>query len=110
VTSLGVNMMVWKRCRRHDGTQDLDTSEHDRRELLHEPESAMRCFRISSRTSFGILESCGVLPETTGTVSVPVAVGMDCCLAFDCLEPIPSRDGGIRLEFSLESRDGRDVF
>ena len=101
--------MVWKRCRRHDGTQDLDTSEHDRRESSHELESAMRWFRILSRISFGILGHCGVL-ETTGTVAVSVAAGMNCCLAFDGLEPIPSRDGGIRLEFSLGFRDRRDVF
>jgi len=69
-------MMVWKRCRRHGGTHDLDMSEHDRRESPDEPESAMRWFRILSRISFGILGPCGVL-ETTGTVAGSVARGMD---------------------------------
>ena len=33
-TSSGEKMMVWKRCRRNDGTQYLDTSEYDWRDLL----------------------------------------------------------------------------
>ena len=69
--------MVWKRYRRHDGTHDLDTSEHDRRELSREPGSAMRWFRISSRISFGILGYCGV-SEIAVTAAVPATTsGMD---------------------------------
>ena len=84
-------MMVWKRCRRHDGTHDLDTSEHDRRESSRELESAIRWFRISSRISLGILGSCGV------------AVGVGRRLSFDGFEPILSRDSGIidRLPWAL---------
>jgi len=90
VTSLEVKMMVWKRYRRHDGTQDLDTSEHDRRDLWmessHEAEPVTRWFRTSSIISFGIVGHCGAL-ETTGTVAVWVA-GMDCRFVFDGFEPI----------------------
>ena len=95
---LEVKMMVWKRYRRHDGTQDLDTSEHRRRDLWREPshefESAMRWFRISSMISFGILGHCGVL-ETTRTVAASVAAGIGRRPSFDGFEPIPSGDGGI---------------
>ena len=87
---LEVKMMVWKRYRRHDGTQDLDTSEHRRRDLWREPshefESAMRWFRISSMISFGILGHCGVL-ETTGTVAASVAAEIGRRPSFDGFEP-----------------------
>ena len=103
---LEVKMMVWKRYRRHDRTQYLDTSEYRRRDLWREPshefESAMRWFRISSMISFGILGHCGVL-ETTRTVAASVAAGIGRRPSFDGFEPIPSRDGGIidRLPWAL---------
>ena len=45
--------MVWKRCRRHDESHDLDTRAHDWRAIASE--SMARWSKISSMTSCGIL-------------------------------------------------------
>ena len=50
---LEVKGTVWKRCRRHDGTHDLDTRAHDRRDT--KSESVARWVRISSIISCGTL-------------------------------------------------------
>ena len=59
-----VKLMVWKRWRRHDGTNDFDVRAHDRRVL--KSESAARCSKISS------MISCGTLGVVVALVSTGV--------------------------------------
>lgn len=54
--------MTWKMYRRHDGTHDLDTREHDRR--VSASKSAKRWSKISSKIS------CGRLPGVNGITGI----------------------------------------